>query len=60
MENPNWQKYTITAILGIIAGVMTTFTHTTIDNTSRIAALEATSQLTISSLGRIEAKLDRK
>jgi hypothetical protein len=53
----NWPKYTITAILGLVVGLVTTFTNETISNTSRIAGLEVMQKRTLEVLDRIEVRL---
>lgn len=58
-EISSWPRYTLTGFIGLVAGLMTTYTSMTISNQSRIAALEAISQANTETLRRIEAKLDR-
>ncbi len=59
MNDENWRRYTMTAIVGLIAGIVTTFTGMTISNTSRIAAMENEQQNIRNTLTRIENKLDQ-
>lgn len=58
-ETLSWPRYTLTGFAGLVAGLMATYTSLTVQNQSRIAAIEAVQGQTTESLRRIEAKLDQ-
>ena len=57
MDSATWPKYTLTAMIGLIAGVITTFTSMTLQNSGDISALKAQNIVTTATLLRIEGKL---
>lgn len=54
-----WPKYTITALLGVIAGIASVFGNITITSQSRIAALEVRAAEQVETMRRIELKIDK-
>jgi len=52
-----WSRYTVTAILGIIGGVVVTFGHMTFDNAKEIAVTNERYETIIRRLEKIETKL---
>lgn len=54
-----WQKYTITALLGCVAGLAAVYGNTTINNAYRLSSVEAYQASTVESLRRIELKVDQ-
>jgi hypothetical protein len=59
MGEGSWPKYTITAMLGVIAGVAGMFGNITITSQSRVAALEVRAAELSDTMRRIENKIDR-
>lgn len=53
----DWTRYTVTAVLGVIAGLVVTFGHITFDNAKQIAVTEERYETIMRRLDKIEAKL---
>jgi hypothetical protein len=52
-----WTRYTVTATLGIIAGVVVTFGHYTFSNAQEIAVAKERYEIILRRLDRIDEKL---
>ena len=58
MLTTEWAKYTVTAAIGVLAGLAATFANITISSQSRVAAIESHVLHLDKTLARIEGKID--
>lgn len=58
MSTDSWAKHTLTAVLGVCIGVVATLSNMTINNASRLSALEENKATMTETLRRIELKVD--